>query len=195
MLDEMEIVDGILMYDGTFLPQVFAQALYQKLLQETPWRQDYIRMYGREVAIPRLQAWYGDPGCYYRYSGIELTPLNWTAELVRIKQEVERVSQQSFNSVLINYYRNGRDGNGWHSDDEPELGEQPVIASLSLGAVRRFRLRHKKNNREPPVSLDLASGSLVLMAGSTQKYWQHCLTKTSKSVSGRINLTFREIQS
>ena len=167
--------------------------VYDRLLKETPWQQDVIKLYGREILIPRLQAWYGDKHCQYSYSGIQLSPHPWTPLLQDLKEQVESACKAKFNSVLLNLYRDGQDSNGWHSDDEPELGEQPVIASLSLGATRRFRLRHRQQKATPPISLDLEGGSLLVMAGETQKYWQHCITKTRKPVGPRINLTFRKI--
>lgn len=192
-VESFSLVDADVSLIHSFLSEPAADALYDQLLRETPWRQDRITLYGREMDIPRLQAWYGDQGCGYRYSGIVLEPLPWTASLSEIRRQVESVCKHRFNSVLINYYRSGLDSNGWHSDNEPELGFRPVIASLSLGAVRRFRLRHKHDNAQPIMSLDLSSGSLLVMAGDTQKYWQHCVTKTRRPVAGRINLTFRYI--
>lgn len=150
-------------------------------------------MFGRQVAIPRLQAWYGDPNCTYRYSGLQLNPLPWTPDLLQLKARVEKLCQHTFNSVLLNLYRTGSDSNGWHSDDEKELGEQPVIASLSLGETRRFRLRHKYDKDIAPINLNLSSGSLLCMSGHSQSCWQHCIPKTARTVGPRINLTFRNI--
>ena len=175
---------------NSFLGEHEANNLFRLLHSTIPWQQDYIKMYGQNIAIPRLQAWYGDPGCSYSYSGIQLRPLGWTSLLLEIKKRVESAVGTGFNSVLINLYRDGRDSNGWHSDDEPELGQSPIIASLSLGAVRRFRLRHRQGKAQT-VNLDLTPGSLLVMAGDTQKYWQHCVTKTARKVKPRINLTFR----
>ncbi len=178
-----------------FLKEADADSLFGQLLKETPWHQDLIKLYGKTMPIPRLQAWYGDRNCHYRYSGIDLEPQPWTSTLQNIRSSVEALCQHELNSVLLNQYRHGQDSNGWHSDNEPELGENPVIASLSLGEIRRFRLRHRYNKELEPISLDLPSGSLLIMAGETQKYWQHCITKTRRTVGARINLTFRKLVS
>ena len=189
----ISLQDGFIQLDTSFISEPDACDLYQLFVESTPWQQDCIKMYGRQIDIPRLQAWYGNPDCSYRYSGLQLQPLPWTEPLTALKQQIEKACDHRFNSVLLNYYRDGQDSNGWHSDDERELGNQPVIASLSLGEVRRFRLRHKNDKALSPLSIDLNSGSLLLMAGDAQHCWQHCITKTKKSVSGRINLTFRNI--
>jgi alkylated DNA repair dioxygenase AlkB len=141
--------------------------------------------------VPRLSAWYGDAGAVYTYSGLRLEPLPWTPVLLEIKQATERLSGTRFNSVLLNLYRDGQDSMGWHSDDEPELGPEPVIASVSLGALRRFVFQHKK--RRWRIALDLEPGSVLLMAGATQHHWRHALPKTRRPVAPRINLTFRTI--
>ncbi len=169
--------------------------LFTELSHSTPWRQDQIQIFGKQFDLPRLQSWHANPGLSTKYSGIELLPSPWTPVLLDIKEKIEALSQHSFNSVLINLYRDGQDSNGWHADNEPELGQNPVIASLSFGATRRFRMKHleTKERSIPPVSLDLQQGSLLLMAGHTQSYWQHCITKTAKTVEPRINLTFRTI--
>jgi alkylated DNA repair dioxygenase AlkB len=144
---------------------------------------------------PRLVAWYGDRGSDYTYSGIKLTPRPWTDLLRDIKKRVETVSATAFNSVLLNYYRDNRDSMGFHSDDEPELGVRPIIASLSFGEERTFVLKHKVNKLAKPVRLRLESGSLLLMKGETQRYWKHGIAKTSRPCGPRINLTFRRIVS
>ena len=168
-----------------------AEQLFEHFSQSLAWRQDNIFVYGREVAIPRLQAWYGDSHQAYTYSGLTLQALPWTQNLYEIKQAVERYSGCQFNSCLANLYRDGNDSVSWHSDDEPELGINPVIASVSLGAKRDFQLKHKVQNEKLTVPLN--SGSLLLMAGETQHYWQHCIAKTKRVKSPRINLTFRQI--
>lgn len=169
--------------------------LFHELQSTILWRQDRIQLFGKSINIPRLQAWYADSGLSYQYSGITLTPESWTPLLSAIKKKVETLSDQSFNSVLINLYRDGQDSNGWHADNEPELGNDPVIASLSLGSTRRFRMRHlqAKTARIDSLTFDLESGSLLLMSGKTQSCWQHSITKTSRPVQPRINLTFRNI--
>jgi len=166
--------------------------LFLQLREQTQWSQDEIIMGGRRVLIPRLQAWYGD--ATYRYSGLKMTPLAWTAVLLEIKRSVEVLSGTRFNSVLLNLYRDGNDSVGWHSDDEPELGEAPVIASMSLGASRDFSLRQKKPG-VGKLKLRLDSGDLLLMSGQLQHNWQHQLPKTQLPVGERINLTFRLVKS
>ncbi len=155
------------------------------------WQQPQLRIFGRIVNAPRLEAWYGDTGAAYSYSGLAHEPLPWTPELQALRKRVERTARVSFNSVLANLYRDGSDSNGWHADDEPELGEQPVIASLSLGAPRRFLLRHRKTGDR--VEIVLESGSLLVMRGATQECWKHSVPKQRTVQMPRINLTFRSI--
>jgi len=170
-----------------------ANALLQRLMDEVPWRSESIVLWGRRHPQPRLTAWYGDAGARYRYSGITLEPLPWSRTLVRIKRRIEVISGEAFNSVLVNYYRDNNDSMGNHSDDEPELGEEPTIASVSLGEVRTFVMRHKTRRDLRPVRLHLKSGSLLLMQGPTQRFWMHGLPKESLHCGPRINLTFRRI--
>lgn len=181
--------------DIEYREQFFTQAdaLYQQLWHEIEWRQDTISMYGKPVLIPRLNAWYGDADAHYSYSGLQLTPLPWTPALLTVKKQVERYIGESFNSVLANCYRDGNDSVAWHSDDEFELGKQPLIASVSFGATRRFVLKHRKDKKLSPVNLELSSGSLLIMQGSTQQYWHHCVPKQKGVTESRINLTFRQI--
>jgi alkylated DNA repair dioxygenase AlkB len=157
------------------------------------WEQHRIRIRGREIASPRLSAWYGDPDAHYRYSGLSLEPRPWLPVILELKSRVEAACDEPFNSVLLNLYRDGSDSMGWHSDDEPELGERPLIASLSLGATRRFRLRHRRRKDLEPVAIDLEGGSLLIMEGDTQRFWKHQVPKTKRTVEPRINLTFRNI--
>jgi alkylated DNA repair dioxygenase AlkB len=165
------------------------QAILAALIAETPWRAEYITLWGRRMAQPRLTAWHGQAS--YTYSGLRLDPLPFTPLQLLIKEAVEAASGQRFNSVLLNYYRDGRDSMGMHSDDEAELGPEPVIASVSFGATRPFILRHKRSRRT--VKIDLHAGSLLLMAGPTQAHWQHGINKTARLVGPRVNLTFRNI--
>ena len=165
------------------------EAILARLLAETPWRQDSIVLFGKRHLQPRLTAWYGDAS--YTYSGLRLDPLPWTALLAELRAAVEAASGHRFNSVLLNYYRNERDSMGMHSDDEPELGPEPVIASLSYGATRSFVLRHKRNKRT--VKLDLHDGSLLLMSGALQSNWLHGVNKSARTIGERLNLTFRYI--
>jgi alkylated DNA repair dioxygenase AlkB len=172
------------------LPMPIGNAeILARLLDETPWRADTVVVYGKRYLQPRLTAWYGEAS--YTYSGLTLQPLPLTPLLAQLRAAVERVTGQRYNSVLLNYYRDGADSMGMHSDDEPELGPQPVIASLSYGATRTFLLRHRRNNRT--VKLDLTDGSLLLMAGTLQAHWRHGINKTAKLVGPRLNLTFRYV--
>ncbi|MFM7363328.1 MAG: alpha-ketoglutarate-dependent dioxygenase AlkB family protein [Cuspidothrix sp.] len=182
----------------TFYPDYFSQQesdiILAKLLTEINWRQDKIKLYGKEMNIPRLTAWYGDKGKSYTYSHITMNPTPWTPVLLSIKHRVEEIADISFNSVLINLYRHGQDSMGWHSDDEPELGKNPIIASVSFGGTRKFQLRHRFNKTSKKVAISLTHGSLFMMQGTTQEFWQHQIPKTAKSVHPRINLTFRIIK-
>ena len=182
----------ITLYD-TFFSLAESDGLFAALREQTAWEQRYVKIYGKRYAEPRLTAWYGEAGKQYSYSGITLQPLPWTPLLLELKARVDVAARTTFNSVLLNFYRDGRDSNGWHQDNEPELGQNPVIASVSFGATRRFQLRHKFNQHVPRLALDLTPGSLLLMAGPTQHFWQHQIPKTAKAVAPRINLTFRVI--
>jgi alkylated DNA repair dioxygenase AlkB len=164
-----------------------------RLIDEVPWRAENIVVWGRTYPQPRLIAWYGDAGMHYTYSGIQLIPLPWTQMLLDIKSRVEAAAHTDFNSVLLNYYRDRHDSMGMHSDDEPELGERPILASLSLGEERTFILKHKRDKAVKPVRLKLASGSFLLMSGDTQRYWKHGIDKETRSCGPRVNLTFRRI--
>ena len=168
--------------------------MLQKLINGITWRQNTIKMYGKENPVPRLEAWYGDPGKSYTYSGITMQPTPWNDDLKIIKNSIEPESGVIFNSVLINYYRDGKDRVAWHSDDEKELGRNPVIGSVSLGAERNFKLRHKQykvNGLKKQITL--RHGSFLLMKGSTQHHWMHEIPRTAKPIGPRINLTFRVI--
>jgi len=170
-----------------------ALRLYETLRRELQWEQSEIRIAGRRVPIPRLNAWYGDPGAAYRYSGVLFEPLAWTASLRALKSRVEQATGHGFNSVLANLYRDGGDGVAWHSDDEPELGEDPAVASLSLGATRRFSLKHRQRRDLRRLDIELPSGALLSMEPPTQRHWCHQVPKTKRAVGPRINLTFRRI--
>lgn len=167
-----------------------ADALLERLVADVAWRQETARIMGRAVPLPRLTAWYGDAA--YRYSGIDNPPQPWLQDLRALKELAERLSGAVFNSVLLNLYRDGRDSVAWHRDAEPELGPDPVIASVSLGATRRFRFRHARD-RQRTVSLDLPHGSVLVMGRGAQRHWLHALPKTAKPVARRLNLTFRYI--
>ena len=167
--------------------------MLRALVAETPWRQESVKLWGKTFRQPRLVAWYGEPGLVYEYSGISLTSLPWTSRISGIKHCVERVVPARFNSVLLNYYRNQNDGMGLHSDDEKELGPRPTIASVSLGAERSFLLKSRADPDARPMKLPLASGSLLLMSGDTQKNYKHGIAKETRAIGPRVNLTFRTI--
>jgi alkylated DNA repair dioxygenase AlkB len=167
-----------------------AGLLQSALREQIDWQQEEIVLFGRRHRVPRLVAWHGDPGTAYSYSGTAHEPSPWTPVLTAIRQRIEALTGHSFNSVLLNLYRNGSDGMGWHADDEPELGRNPVIASVSLGATRGFKLRHRRR-RDPVTTLELTHGSLLLMAGNTQHAYVHAVPKTAVASGERINLTYR----
>lgn len=169
-----------------------ANAWFERIKCTTDWQQPEIRVAGRMVRIPRRQAWYGDCSARYSYSGLAMIPHPWTDTLLEIRSRIEEICEARFNSVLLNHYRDGQDSMGWHSDDEPELGVNPCIASLSLGASRVFRLQHKKEKARK-IKLDLSNGSLLVMRGALQHHWRHQVPKTQRVVADRINLTFRYI--
>ena len=188
----IELSDGDILWIRRFLPPQEADTLLQTLQDEIPWRQDNIRIGGREQPIPRLQAWFGDPGTNYGYSGIKLEPQPWTPTLAALKQRIEDYSDCRFNSMLANLYRNENDSVSWHADNEPELGENPTIASLSLGDSRDFELKHRQH-KERKLKLTLHHGDLLIMKGSLQHHWLHQVPKSKTPCKPRINLTFRRI--
>lgn len=165
--------------------------MMRRLSQDLEWQQVHVEVFNRRVAQPRLTCWYGDTGKSYSYSGVHLDPLPWTPLLSEIKRITEGTVGSTFNSVLANMYRSGSDSIAWHSDDEPELGPQPVIASVSFGSLRRFDMRHRSTKET--VHIDLTSGSILVMSGMSQSHWQHQIAKTKKPIGPRINLTFRTI--
>lgn len=167
--------------------------LLKQLIKETPWRLEQVTVWGKTYPQPRLVAWYGDDAQSYTYSGITLSALPWTSALLAIKGKVDALCGSSFNSVLLNYYRDHRDSMGFHSDDEPELGPAPTIASVSFGETRPFVLKHRRRKDIADVRIPLPSGSLLLMAGPTQANWRHGIPKQTKPCGPRVNLTFRNI--
>lgn len=179
-----------------------SQALFQHLMSTIAWQQEQLLMYGKFVDIPRLQAWFGDADASYSYSGLTLNPQPWLPVLAKLKNSLTQQCQAilddygnaktfNFNSALANLYRDNQDGVAWHCDDEPELGNNPIIASVSLGASREFKMKHKITGEK--LTIPLTSGSLFLMAGETQRYWQHAILRSKKGIAPRINLTFRQI--
>ncbi|WP_407291811.1 alpha-ketoglutarate-dependent dioxygenase AlkB family protein [Stutzerimonas zhaodongensis] len=188
----IELADAELRYLPRWVDPVQADRWLSELRAQTPWSQPEINLYGRSVVVPRLVAWYGDADAHYRYSGLTHAPLPWTPLLTHIRQRVQQAIGASLNGVLLNYYRDGQDAMGWHSDDEPELGEQPLVVSLNLGATRRFDFRRRGTSRIA-YSIELEHGSLLVMGGLTQHYWQHQIARTRKVRAPRLNLTFRQI--
>lgn len=164
--------------------------LLQLLIDTIDWKQEEIKMFGKVLKTPRLTAWYGDK--HYTYSGIKHYPAPWTAELLAIKQRIEPIAGTHFNSVLLNYYRDASDSMAWHSDDEYELGKNPVIASVSFGQERRFDIRHKQEKGRK-YAIGLGNGSLLVMKGDLQHNWEHRIAKSARAMQARINLTFRAI--
>jgi alkylated DNA repair dioxygenase AlkB len=189
--------DFLLDHDGQviYYPNLIenSKQVYEELFQSIEWEEKEITLYGKTHKVPRLSAWYGDQGSDYTYSGVKMKVNTWSELLLQLKQTVETHANCQFNGVLCNLYRNGSDYAAWHSDDEPELGKNPVIASLSFGETRSFHLRHKTNKGIETYKFNLEDGSLILMKGALQHHWKHQLAKTAKKVEPRINLTFRKI--
>jgi len=185
--------DAEIIYFPSFLPQEEANLLFDELQKNVPWQHDEITVYGKKHPQPRLTSLFGNEGKPYSYSNIVMQPHHWTLPLLKIKTLIEAVSETNFTTVLLNYYRDGNDGNGWHADNEKELGTNPIIASLSLGADRNFQLKHN-NDTSQKKNIVLENGSLLLMKGTTQHFWKHQIPKTKKTVGPRINLTFRVIK-
>jgi alkylated DNA repair dioxygenase AlkB len=179
--------DGEVRLHAEALGAADADRLLEELMAAIAWRQEIATVMGRRVPIPRLTAWHGEAG--YVYSGIRMTPMPWNPPLLELKAVAEACAGQAFNSVLLNLYRDGRDSVSWHADNEPGLGRDPVIASISLGATRRFQMKHRGSSQR--LSLDLPHGSCLVMAGATQHHWLHQVPKTACPVAPRINLTFR----
>ena len=184
-------------YLPAFLPEAQADRWLAQLWRELEWSQQEITLFGRRVMQPRLIAWYGDPKAVYAYSGLTLNPLPWHPVLRELRDRLEHLTGGRFNSVLANGYRDGRDSMGWHSDDEKELGPEPLIASVSLGAARRFLLRPRVRPAGTPArstGYTLEHGSLLLMKGESQRRFQHALPRTRKPIGLRINLTYRMVR-
>ena len=189
---KLDVSDATIAYYPHFLPKSEATLFFNELLEKVAWQHDDITIFGKTYKQPRLTALYGNNGKPYSYSNIVMRPHPFMAPLTTIKERVENIAKIEFTTCLLNLYRVGKDSNGWHSDDEKELGQNPVIASVSLGEERYFNLRHKKDKSQKHKLL-LQHGSLLLMQGETQHNWQHQIPKTAKEVGPRINLTFRVI--
>lgn len=188
----LNLPDAVFEYYPNFFNPEKADELFKKLLEETPWQQDNITLFGKTHRQPRLTALYGNEGKPYSYSNITMHPHHWNSILTYIKENVEEISNQSFTTVLLNRYRNEKDANGWHADNEKELGRNPIIASVSFGEERVFHLKHN-TNKEAKLSLTLKHGSVLLMKEGSQLYYKHQIPKASKPKNERINLTFRTI--
>jgi len=187
--------DGWILHPG-WLRDAHATALMAALSADIPWSRHRLRIFGQEVEAPRLSCWIGDPDAAYRYSGTRFAPQPWPVAVAPVRDAVSRTAGVAFNSVLANLYRDGQDAMGWHSDDERELGPQPVIASLSFGATRRFVLKARAPDADGRFArhvLELPHGSLLVMRGDTQARYRHALPRTARPVGPRLNLTFRKI--
>ncbi|GGD15407.1 alpha-ketoglutarate-dependent dioxygenase AlkB family protein [Flavobacterium orientale] len=188
-----DLPDAEIEYYPEFFNVEKANLLFEKLKTEIPWQQDHITVFGKTHLQPRLTALFGNDGKMYSYSNIIMHPHKWNALLLFIKNEMEAICDENFTTVLLNRYRNGKDSNGWHADNEKELGKNPVIASVSFGAERSFHLQHN-SIKEAKQKIVLEHGSLLLMKGTTQHFWKHQIPKTAKPIGERINLTFRIIK-
>ncbi len=188
-----DLPDADISYYPNFFDTDKADTIFKELLNKTPWQQDNITVYGKNHLQPRLTALYGNEGKPYFYSNIKMQPHHWTLLLQKIKFHIESQIATNFTTVLLNLYRDGNDSNGWHADNEKELGQNPVIASVSFGAERVFQLKHN-TDKSLKKSIILEHGSLLIMKGTTQHFWKHQIPKTTKKVGSRINLTFRIIQ-
>ncbi|MCC6700444.1 MAG: alpha-ketoglutarate-dependent dioxygenase AlkB [Fluviicola sp.] len=186
-----DLPNARLYFDQHFIEPVEANRLYHHFVEHTAWEHLPFRIFGKTVNTPRLEAYFATEGERYSYSGKTLIVQPFDELLVQLKQRIEQIANAEFNAVLINYYRDGNDSNGWHADDEKELGKNPIIASLSLGTTRRFDFKH--NTLLEKHQLELTSGSLLIMSGEMQHHWKHQIAKTKRVHSGRINLTFRKI--
>lgn len=191
--EELPMADAEVILYRDFFDKNESDKIFDELYSGINWRQDTTRLFGKDLTLPRLTAWYGDPGKSYTYSKIKMEPDSWTPTLIKIKSKIEPLTEVGFNSVLLNLYRDGKDSVAWHSDDEPELGKNPVIASVSFGATRRFMFRHKYQ-KELKFEVALTHGSFLLMKGVTQHFWQHQISKTQRVIQPRINLTFRQVR-
>lgn len=185
--------NGILYKICNFINKDIVDEYHNNILHITPWKQEPITIFGKRVMQPRLTAWYGDSGKEYSYSGITMQPLPWTEELKLIKSHAEHHAGCTFNSALLNLYRNGADSMGWHRDNEKSLGYNPVIASVSLGAKRLFKVR-RYTDKKQTINIELNDNTLLIMAGNMQDVWEHSIPKTTKQTEARINITFRQIK-
>jgi alkylated DNA repair dioxygenase AlkB len=187
-----DLPDAEIEYHPSLFDSEKSNELFQLLKNEIPWQHDEITVYGKKHFQPRLTSLYGNDGKSYGYSNIIMRPNRWNSLLMFIKNNVESICNENFTTVLLNYYRDGKDSNGWHADNEKELGRNPIIASVSFGVERVFQLKHNVTNQRQ--SINLENGSLLVMKGATQHFWKHQIPKSSKEIGARINLTFRIIK-
>lgn len=190
-MEKLNFQDGWGLFDPNFIPQEESAALFDELFQEINWQSGEISLFGKTYPVPRLEAFYADDNKSYGYSGKRLKTLPFNSILLEIKAKIESQSNFKFNSVLCNLYRDGNDSNGWHADNERELGKNPVIASVSLGCMRTFEMKHNQTNQK--LRFELNSGSLLILGGETQHNWKHQIAKKKSITTPRINLTFRTI--
>lgn len=184
--------DGEAFLFPDFFSDEESNSLFKALANNIAWKQEPIKIMGKEIMQPRLTAWYGDNGKSYKYSGITMHPHAWSEDLLLIKNRVENVSGYTFTNVLLNFYRDGNDSMGWHKDNEKELGINPAIGSVSFGTSRSFNFKHTQD-KNLKAKILLTHGSFLLMAGSTQHFWYHSIPKAPKLTEPRINLTFRKL--
>lgn len=188
----LNLPDAVFEWYPNFLTKEIADELFQKLLNETPWQHDEITIFGKKILQPRLTCLFGNEGKPYSYSGLTMYPKPWNISIMFLKTEIEKICNQNFTTILANLYRNEKDSNGWHADNEKELGRDPIIASISLGETRKFQIKHN-TNKENKCNLDLTHGSLLLMKEGSQIHYKHQLPKSTSVKNARINLTFRTI--
>lgn len=189
-----EYPDLDIVYIKNYIDEAHAGHLFEDLKKERFWESAEVKIFGRLRPQPRLSAWVADESVLYTYSGLTLPRNDWIGPLRVLKNALEHDFKNPFNSVLLNYYRNGNDSMGWHQDNEQVLGVYPVIASVSLGSERIFKMKHIDSERKSDIHFNLSAGDLLLMKGATQEFWRHSLPKTSKPAGERINLTFRQIK-
>lgn len=187
-----DVPDASIIYYPNFFSVAEADSLFSTLEKEIPWQQDDIKVFGKIYPQPRLTALFGTKEKAYTYSNMTMYPHDWSQILLQIKEKIEKVSDSIFTTVLLNYYRDGKDSNGWHTDNEKELGTNPIIASISFGSERVFQMKHN-HLKDQKLNINLEHGSLLLMKGTTQHFWKHQIPKTTKPIGARINLTFRII--
>lgn len=191
--EQLNLPGAELRYYPAFYPAAVRADYQQQLLRDIPWQQDTLNFAGKPVLVPRLQSWHGDSNSHYGYSGLKLVPQPWTPLLTKIRDDLQQQLQLPFNSVLLNWYRNGNDSVAWHSDDERELGPDPHIASLSFGTARRFELKHRTRLNQPKLGIELGDGSLLVMGSGVQQHYLHQIPKQHGLSGSRLNLTFRFI--